>query len=105
VATSKKKSRKLEMQPQRERWHRAAAAVIAATRQDRDVTPADFAAQTRWSHDAVANIESGRRKIEFGDVVMAAIAIEEKPEILYNVPCGGTPQQIEPVRQSAILNF
>jgi transcriptional regulator with XRE-family HTH domain len=82
VTTSKKKSGKLEMQQQRERWRRAAAAVIAATRRDKDVTQAEFAARMGWSHDTVANIESGRRKIEFGDIVMAAIALEEKPEIL-----------------------
>lgn len=80
--TSKKKRGKLEMQQQRERWRRAAAAVIAATRRDKDIRQAEFGERMGWSHDTVANIESGRRKIEFGDVVMAAIALHEKPDTL-----------------------
>lgn len=82
MATSTKKSGKLEMQQQRERWRRAAAAVIAATRRDKDITQQEFGKRMGWSHDTVANMESGRRKIEFGDIVMAAIALDERPDLL-----------------------
>lgn len=70
------------MQYQRDQWRRAAAAIIAATRRDNDVSQVQFGDNMGWSHDTVANIESGRRKIEFGDVVMSAIALGESPETL-----------------------
>ena len=78
-----KKSRKSEKEQERSQLRRAVAAVIAATRRDKDVTQVDFGERMGWSHDTVANVESGRRKIEWGDVVMAAIALGEKPETLF----------------------
>ena len=82
VATAKRQGGKLERQQERERWRRAAAAVIAATRRDKDMTQEDFGARMGWSHDTVANTETGRRKIEFGDIVMSAIVLGEKPDTL-----------------------
>ena len=82
MATAKRQGGKLERQQERERWRRAAAAVIAATRRDKDVTQEEFGARMGWSHDTVANTETGRRKIEFGDVVMAAVVLDEKADIL-----------------------
>ena len=81
MSTSKRK--KSEMNQQRELWRRAAASVIAATRRDKDVTQEQFAAQMGLSHDTVANLESGRRKIEVGDLVMAATVLDEKPATLF----------------------
>jgi transcriptional regulator with XRE-family HTH domain len=81
-ASQKKKSGKSELREQRERWRRAAAAVIAATRRDKDVTQVEFGDRMGWSHDTVASVESGRRKIEIGDLVMAAVALNEDPNTL-----------------------
>jgi len=52
------------------------------SRRDKDIRQAQFGELLGWSHDTVANIESGRRKIEFGDVVLAAIVLGEKPDTL-----------------------
>jgi transcriptional regulator with XRE-family HTH domain len=82
VSASQKKSGKSELQDQRKRWRRAAAAVMAATRRDKDITQVEFGMRMGWSHDTVASIESGRRKIELGDLVMAAIALDEDPNTL-----------------------
>ncbi len=82
MSASRKKSGKSELQQQRERWRRAAAAVIAATRRDKDVTQVEFGDRMGWSHDTVASVESGRRKIEIGDLVMAAVALDEDPNTL-----------------------
>jgi transcriptional regulator with XRE-family HTH domain len=83
VASVRTSSRKSEIEQQRDRWRRAAAAVIAATRRDKDITQEVFATRMGWSHDTVANLESGRRKIEVGDLAMAAIALDEKPATLF----------------------
>lgn len=82
MSASQKKSGKSELQEQRKRWRRAAAAVIAATRRDKDMTQVQFAGRMGWSHDTVASLESGRRKIELGDLIMAAMALEEEPNTL-----------------------
>jgi len=82
VSASQRKSGKSELQQQRERWCRAAAAIIAATRRDKDMTQVEFGHRMGWSHDTVASVESARRKIEFGDLIMAANALEEDPNIL-----------------------
>lgn len=82
MGTSRKKTVKSEMQLQREQWRRAAAEIIAATRRDKDISQVQFGDNMGWSHDTVANVESGRRKIEFGDVVMSAIALGESPDTL-----------------------
>ena len=77
-----KKSGKTDLEDQRKRWRKAAAAVIAATRRDKDMTQDQFGRLMGWSHDTVANLESGRRKIELGDLIMAAIALDEEPNTL-----------------------
>jgi transcriptional regulator with XRE-family HTH domain len=82
VSAGGRKSGKSEIQEQRDRWRRAAAAVIAATRRDKDVTQVEFGSRMGWSHDTVASVESGRRKIEFGDLILAAVALDEDPNIL-----------------------
>lgn len=81
MSTSKRK--KSEINQQRELWRRAAAAVIAATRRDKDITQEQFATRMGLSHDTVANLESGRRKIEVGDLAMAAMVLDEKPATLF----------------------
>lgn len=82
MSASRKKTGKSELQAQRDRWRRAAAAVIAATRRDKDVTQVEFGSRMGWSHDTVASVESARRKIELGDLVMAANALDEDPNTL-----------------------
>jgi transcriptional regulator with XRE-family HTH domain len=82
VSAIPKKSGKSDLENQRKQWRRAAAAVIAATRRDKDMTQDQFASLMGWSHDTVANLESGRRKIELGDLVMAAIVLDEEPNTL-----------------------
>ena len=61
-------------------WRRAVAAVIAATRRDRDVTQAQLAARIGWSRDKLAKAEAGTRRIELGDVLMIAQALGERTE-------------------------
>lgn len=67
---------------QRERWRRAVASVTAATRRDRDVTQEELATRIGRSRDWLAKFETGTRKAEFGDVVMIAVALGERPELI-----------------------
>jgi DNA-binding XRE family transcriptional regulator len=65
---------------QRERWRQAVAAVIAASRRDADVTQEELAKAIGWSRDKLAKVEVGQRRVEFGDIVMIANALDEKLE-------------------------
>ncbi len=67
-------SRKIEVQ--RERWNRAAAVVLSATRRDSDVSQEALAERLGVSRDVVANIEAGRRKIEVSDLILIARALD-----------------------------
>lgn len=82
MSGSPKKTGKSDLQEQRKRWRRAAAAVITASRRDKDLTQVQFAERMGWSHDTVASLETGRRKIELGDIIIAAIALDEEPNTL-----------------------
>lgn len=68
---------------QRERWNRAAAVVLAATRRDKDMSQEALADRLSVSRDVVANIEAGRRKIEVSDLIMIARALGVDPVDLF----------------------
>lgn len=70
-------------QAQRERWNRAAAVVIAATRRDKDMSQDALAERLEVSRDVVANIEAGRRKIEVSDLILIARALNVDPAELF----------------------
>jgi transcriptional regulator with XRE-family HTH domain len=70
-----------EAQVQRERWNRAAAVVLAATRRDSDISQ-DVLAE-RLGVDVVANIEAGRCKIEVSDLILIARALDVNPTELF----------------------
>lgn len=67
----------------RERWRRTAGAVIAHTRRDSDVTQGVLADRLGLSVDTVGAIETGRRKVEVGDVIEAAKALNVDPITLF----------------------
>jgi len=66
----------------RERWRRAAASIISQSRRDKDFTQSQLAAAVGWSRDTLAKVETGKGKIEFGDIMLIAKALDEKPELL-----------------------
>jgi DNA-binding XRE family transcriptional regulator len=66
----------------RERWRRTAGTVIAASRSDQDETQEYLAKKVGWSRTTLAKVEKGKGKIELGDIVLIAIALEEEPETL-----------------------
>jgi transcriptional regulator with XRE-family HTH domain len=71
-----------KQEAQRERWNRAAAVVLAATRRDRDMNQDNLAEKLGVSRDVVANIEGGRRKIEVSDLIMIARVLDVDPQEL-----------------------
>lgn len=73
-----KSAKKREVQ----RWRRATASVISASRKDGDLTQGDIAAKLGLSRETVGNMEAGRRKIEVGDLIMTARAVGIEPETL-----------------------
>ena len=82
VSASQTKSAKSDLEKRRKRWRRASAAVVSATRRDKDITQVEFGNRMGWSHDTVASAEGGRRKWELGDLIMAAHALNEEPDTL-----------------------
>jgi transcriptional regulator with XRE-family HTH domain len=76
-------SRKVSKKAQREQWHRAAVAVIAATRRDAEIKQDDLAAKLGWSRSKVAKIEAGDRRIELPDFILIARALNTDPETLF----------------------
>ena len=63
----------------RERWRRTAGAVIAHTRRDSDITQEGLAKHLGVSVDTIGAIETGRRKVEVGDLIEAANALNVDP--------------------------
>jgi DNA-binding XRE family transcriptional regulator len=66
----------------RERWRRAAGSVIARSRGDAHLSQTALAAAIGWSRDTLAKVEAGKRKVEFGDVMLVADAVKKTPEAL-----------------------
>jgi hypothetical protein len=60
----------------------AVAAVVAATRRDHDVTQSVLGKRIAWSRDKLAKVESGKRRVEIGDIVLIASALGERPELV-----------------------
>ena len=77
-------SRRASQKAQREQWHHAAVAIIAASRRDADVKQADLAAKLGWSRSKVAKIEAGERRIELPDFILIAKALGIEPEKLFH---------------------
>lgn len=63
----------------RERWRQTAGAVIAHTRRDSDITQEDLAERLGVSVDTIGAIETGRRKVEVGELIEAAKALNVDP--------------------------
>ena len=76
---SKKKS-----SPERSRWNNAAAVVLGATRSDSDTSQVKLAKLVGLSRHVIANIETGRRKIELSDLIMICRALNLDPVKVLN---------------------
>lgn len=74
--------KKSEAKAARQRWRKAAGAVIAATRKDKDLGQEELARRVGWSRFTLAKVESGNGKIEFGDIMLIANAVGEEPATL-----------------------
>ena len=66
----------------RERWRKTAGVVIAASRSDKDMTQEGLAKKVGWSRTTLIKAESGKGKIELGDIILIATALDEDPETL-----------------------
>lgn len=70
--------------PERSRWNNAAAVVLAATRSDSDTSQKELAKLVGLSPHVIANLESGRRKIELTDLIMICRALHLDPVKILN---------------------
>jgi DNA-binding transcriptional regulator YiaG len=66
----------------RARWERVAAVVITATRRHKRLTQDMVADRLGWSRNMLANLESARRTIAFGDLMLISEALEIEPQAL-----------------------
>jgi len=64
---------------ERSRWNNAAAVVLAATRNDSDKSQEELSKLVGVSRNVIANIESGRKKIELSDLIMISRALNVDP--------------------------
>ena len=65
--------------PERSRWNNAAAVVLAAMRTDSDKPQKELAKLVGLSPPVMANIETGRRRIEVSDLIMICRALKLDP--------------------------
>jgi transcriptional regulator with XRE-family HTH domain len=70
---------------ERRRWNNAAAVVLAAMRNDSDKRQKELAKLVGLSRHVVANIETGRRRIEFSDLIMICKALNLDPVKVLNM--------------------
>ena len=70
-------------QRQLQHWRKVTARVISASRQDSDVTQLQVASKLGLSRETIGNMEAGRRKIEVGDLIMTAQALNIEPAKLF----------------------
>jgi transcriptional regulator with XRE-family HTH domain len=73
---------KSALQAQLKAWRTAVAAVLAATRRDHDVTQAALAKRIGWSRDRVSKVETGRRLVEFGEIMLIVKALGARSEVV-----------------------
>ncbi len=64
------------------RWERVAAIVITTTRRHKGVSQQELADKLGWTRNMLANLESGRRGVRFGDLILVAEALGIEPETL-----------------------
>ncbi len=66
----------------RNKWDRVAATVLTATRRHKGVSQQETADKLGWSRNMVANLESGRRVVRFGDLILISQALDTEPQTL-----------------------
>jgi DNA-binding XRE family transcriptional regulator len=71
--------------PERRRWNNAAAVVLAAARSDSDKRQKELAKLVGLSPHVIANIETGRRRIELSDLIMICRALKLDPVKVLNM--------------------
>jgi transcriptional regulator with XRE-family HTH domain len=74
--------KKSDVEKQVAQWRRTARKVIAATRDDKDLTQEAMAAKLHWSRSKLAKTESGRRELRFVEFLLMAQVLNESPEVL-----------------------
>jgi len=63
----------------RERLEQRARIVLWASREDSDLSQRELGAKLGWTRNQVANLEGGRRVIQFTDFLMIAKALSVSP--------------------------
>jgi transcriptional regulator with XRE-family HTH domain len=66
-----------------ERWTKAFASVIAASRRDADLTQTQVADEMGWERDVVSRIETGRRAVSNAEFIVLCKIMKVAPEALF----------------------
>jgi transcriptional regulator with XRE-family HTH domain len=64
------------------RWDRVISIIIRQTRRELRVSQTKLASRLGWTRNMIANIERGRRSVAVTDLVLIAIALNIRPELL-----------------------
>jgi DNA-binding XRE family transcriptional regulator len=75
----------MNTEAERRRWNNAAAVVLAAMRSDSDKRQKELAKLVGLGRHVIANIETGRRRIEFSDMIMICRALNLDPVKVLNM--------------------
>jgi transcriptional regulator with XRE-family HTH domain len=84
------------MNDERKRWNNVAAVVLAAMRSDSDIRQKELAKLVGLSPHVIANLESGRRRIEFSDLILICRALKLDPvKVLNTMPLSHKLSQLQ----------
>lgn len=67
-----------------QRWNRAVAAVISATRRDADLTQQQLAASLRVHRNTIVRIEAGKRAMTVAEFMLFANELKVSPSELFD---------------------
>lgn len=73
---------KVSVQSQLDRWDRAAATVIAASRRDAGLTQTQLAEAMGVKRSVIARLEAGERPLRFAEFMVLARVFKLTPEAL-----------------------
>jgi len=72
------------IKPLQQRWNRAVASVVSATRRDADLTQLQLAAAMRIHRNTVARIEAGKRSMTVREFMLFAHVLKIPPAELFD---------------------
>lgn len=104
LALAAAEGRGMRTEAERRRWNNAVAVVLAAMRSDSDKGQKELAKLIGLSRHVMANIETGRRSIEFSDLIMICRTLHLDPVKVLNMVLRWYEPEIDQWRRESGLS-